>query len=156
MTRAAGGAARDRGSRQVITALQDALAAEQAASYAYGVIGAHLRRGPEQDAATTDWVAHMRSRDALAAMISARGGQPGPAAVAYQLPGPVNTAAAATALAVLLEDRVAQAYLGLVALPDGGLRSFGARQVRAAALRAAAWRGSTQSFPGLPAASLRG
>jgi Domain of unknown function (DUF4439) len=154
MTRTAGG--RGRASRQVITALQDALAAEQAASYAYGVIGAHLRHGSEQGAATTDWVAHMRGSDDLTAMISARGGQPVPAAVAYQLPGPVHTAVAATALAVLLEDRVAEAYLGLVALPDRGLRSFGAQQVRAAALRAAAWRGSTQSFPGLPAESLRG
>ena len=45
---------------------------------------------------------------------------------------------------------MAQAYLGLVALPETGLRSFGAEQVRAAALRAEAWRGSTQAFPGLP------
>jgi Domain of unknown function (DUF4439) len=59
------------------------------------------------------------------------------------------------ALAVILEDRVARAYLALVALRYDALRLFGARQVRAAALRAAAWRGSTVAFPGLPGTSLR-
>jgi hypothetical protein len=151
-----GASGQDAGSQQVIAALQNALAAEQAASYGYGVVGARLPQGSAgQGAATTDWVAHMRARDELTAMISARGGKPAPAAVAYQLPGPIQTATDAMALAALLEDRVAQAYLGIVALPERGLRSFGAEQVRAAALRAAAWRGSTQAFPGLPAASLR-
>lgn len=152
MTSASGRPGQARSSQQqAIAALQDALAAEQAASYGYGVVGAHLPQGSaKQGAATADWVAHMRVTDELIAMISARGGRPAPAAVAYQLPEPVQTAKAAMALAILLEDRVAQAYLAVVALPDTGLRSFGAQQVRAAALRAAAWRGSTQAFPGLP------
>jgi hypothetical protein len=144
------------GSGPVIAALQIALAAEQAASYGYGIVGAHLPQGSaRQAAATTDWIAHMRARDQLTAMISARGGTPTPAAVAYQPPSPVNSAATATTLAATLEDRVAQAYLGLVALTETGFRSFGAQQVRAAALRAEAWRGSTEAFPGLPADSLR-
>ncbi len=64
MTSASGTAGRDNGSQQVIAALQDALAAEQAASYGYGVVGAHLPQGSaEQGTATTDWVAHMRARD---------------------------------------------------------------------------------------------
>ena len=140
----------------VIAALQNALAAEQAASYGYGVVGARLPQGStEQAAAQADWVAHMRARDQLSSLITARGATPTPAAVAYQLPRPVDSPAAARALAPTLEDRVAQAYLGLVALPDRGLRSFGAQQVRAAALRAEAWRESVQAFPGLPATSLR-
>ena len=74
MTSASGTAGRDNGSQQVIAALQDALAAEQAASYGYGVVGARLPQGSaEQGTATTDWVAHMRARDDLTAMISARG-----------------------------------------------------------------------------------
>jgi hypothetical protein len=153
MTRASG---QDAGSQQVIAALQEALEAEQAASYGYGVAGARLPQGSaEQGTATADWVAHVRATDELTAMISARGGKPAPAAVAYQLPEPVQTATEARALAALLEDRVAQAYLGIVALPESELRNFGALQVRAAALRAAAWRGSTQAFPGLPMATLR-
>jgi len=133
-----------------VVALQKALAAEQAAIYGYGVVGARLPQGSaEQAAATTDWVAHMRAGDRLSALITARGATPVPAAVAYELPGPVQTAGAAKALAAMLEDRVAQAYLVVVALPDRSLRSFGAEQVRAAALRAQAWRGSVEAFPGL-------
>jgi Domain of unknown function (DUF4439) len=140
----------------VIAALQGALAAEQAASYGYGIVGAHLRqRSAMQADATNDWVAHLRASDQLMKLISARGGTPAPAAVVYQLPFQVSTAAQATALAATLEDGVAQAYLGVVALTETGLRVFGAGQVRAAALRAEAWRGSTQAFPGLPPASLR-
>ena len=140
----------------VIAALQGALAAEQAASYGYGIVGAHLpQRSATQGNATEDWVAHVRASDQLAELISARGATPVPAAVVYQLPFEVRTAAQATALAATLEDRVAQAYLGVVALTETGLRGFGAEQVRAAALRAEAWRGSTQPFPGLPPTSLR-
>jgi Domain of unknown function (DUF4439) len=135
----------------VIAALQSALAAEQAASYGYGVVGALLPQGSAQQAtASTDWVAHMRARDKLSALITARGATPVPAAVAYKLPGPVRTAAQARALATTLEDRVAEAYLALVALPERSLRRLGAEQVRAAALRAQAWRGTVQAFPGLP------
>ena len=138
-----------------LAALQAALAAEQAASYGYGVLGAHLS-GKRWIAATDDWVAHQRGRDQLTSMIIAMGGQPVPSAVGYQLPSPVRSAAGAQALAVTLEDGVAQSYLGLVALPEPALRELGAAAVRAAALRATTWRGSTVAFPGLPAASPSG
>jgi hypothetical protein len=137
-----------------IAALQSALAAEQAASFGYGVVGAHLS-GTDQQAARTDWVAHQLAADRLTALILQAGAQPHPAAVGYQLPFSVRSAAQARALAVILEDRAAQAYLALVALTDDSLRELGGREVRAAALRAAAWRGSTEAFPGLPPASLR-
>jgi hypothetical protein len=144
------------GSAAVIAALQQALAAEQAVSYGYGVAGAYLPAGSATVAAAdTDWVAHQRAGNQLSAMISARGGQPTAAAVAYQLPFPVTSAAAAQRLAATMEDGVAQAYLAVVALPETGLRSFGAQQVRDAALRAQFWRGTTEAFPGLPASSLR-
>jgi Domain of unknown function (DUF4439) len=138
-----------------VAALQNALAAEQAASYGYGIVGARLPQGSAaQAAAGNDWVAHLRARDGLAQQISARGTTPTPAAVAYALPFPVSSPAQAKALAATLEDRVAQAYLGLVALTDTTLRAFGAQQVRVAALRAEAWRETTQAFPGLPSGSL--
>lgn len=140
----------------VIAALQHALAAEQAASYGYGIVGAHLPQGSAtQSVAIENWVAHVRASDQLVQLISARGATPVAAAVVYQLPFTVSTAAAAMALAATLEDRVAQAYLSVVALPEVGLRTLGAGQVRAAALRAEAWRGSTEAFPGLPASSLK-
>jgi hypothetical protein len=134
--------------------LQDALAAEQAATYGYGVVGAHLA-GAAQAAARTDWVAHQKLADQIQTMLLARGVQPGAAAAAYALPYPVRTAAQARALAAFLEDRVSTAYIALVALADRPLRTFGARQARAAALRAAGWAGRTIPFPGLPASALR-
>jgi hypothetical protein len=139
-----------------IAALQGALAAEQAACYGYGIVGAHLTVGSAtQGKAGTDWIAHMRARDQLTQLISARGATPVAAAVAYELPFPVTSAAEAAQLAATIEDRVAQAYLALVAQPDIGLRDLGAGQVRDAAVRAQSWRGSTEAFPGLPASSLR-
>ncbi len=136
-----------------LDALQSALAAEHAAVYGYGVVGANLT-GSQMAAATADWLAHQVARDTLEAMIRSRGGEPLAAAVAYQLPVTVRTPGEAAALAVLLEDRIAAAYLGLVGLSTAVLRRFGALQVQAAALRAAAWRGSTVAFPGLSAAAL--
>jgi len=131
-----------------VAALQAALAAENSAVYGYGVAGAHLA-GARRAAAVRNWVAHQNARDTLTAMLAARGAQPVAAAAAYELPFDVHGAAAAVALATLLEDRLSAAYLGLVGLSDPALRAFGARAVRVAALRAAAWRGSTLAFPGL-------
>jgi len=139
----------------VVAALQGALAAENSAVYGYGVAGAHLA-GARRVAAVRNWVGHENARDTLTAMLAARGAQPVAAAAAYELPFAVHSAAAAVALATVLEDRLAAAYLGLTGLADPALRAFGARGVRTAALRAAAWRGSTLAFPGLdvPAARL--
>jgi hypothetical protein len=135
------------------SAISAALAAEQAAIYGYGVVGAHLT-GTQQATATRYWIAHQATADKLGALLRAAGVAAPPAAVAYQLPHAVSTAAQATALAVTLENRVLSAYLGLVALDEKSVRLLGAREVRAAALRAAAWRGSTVAFPGLPASAL--
>jgi hypothetical protein len=135
------------------SALQAALRAEHAAVYGYGVVGAHLT-GAALAAATSDWIAHQVARDSLEAMLRAAGRQPAAAAVAYRLPHPVHTPAAAMSLAVVLENRVTTAYLGLVALPGSRFREPGARAVTAAAIRAAFWRGKTVAFPGYPAGAL--
>jgi len=136
------------GGQAAVAALQHALAAENSAVYGYGVAGAHLT-GARRAAALRNWVAHENARDTLAAMLAARGARPVAAAVAYELPFAVHGAAAAVALAAVLEDRLSAAYLGLVGLTGPALREFGAQGVRTAALRAAAWRGSTLAFPGL-------
>jgi Domain of unknown function (DUF4439) len=136
-----------------VRALQAALTAEHATIYGYGIVGAYLS-GNSQATATTDWVAHQVARDRLEAMLRSLGAQPAAAAVAYQLPAPVHSASEAVSLAVLLEDRITAAYLGLVALSNASIRDFGARQVQASALRAAAWRGGTVAFPGMTPAAL--
>jgi hypothetical protein len=134
---------------QTITAMQAALAAEQAASYAYGVVGAHLT-GSKFKVATADCLVHERARDSLTRMISALGAQPRPAAVAYRLPIPVTTAAQAMSLATILEREVAAAYVGLVAVPDRTLRAFAAARMQDAVVRAVHWSGNSPAFPGLP------
>jgi Domain of unknown function (DUF4439) len=133
-----------------ISALQAALAAEQAAAYGYGVIGAHLS-GTQAQSATADWIAHQAAADKLDGLLAAGGVSGGPAGVAYQLPAAVHTAAQATALAATLEDDVTSAYLGLVGRGSRDLQVLGAQEARAAALRAARWSGQTAAFPGLPA-----
>jgi hypothetical protein len=134
-----------------VSALQAALAAEQAAAYGYGVVGSHLT-GSQAETATADWEAHQAAADKLNGLLASAGHTGVAAGVAYQLPGKVSTPAQAIALAATLEDQVTSAYLSLVARGGRDLRMLGAQQARAAALRSAGWRGSTVAFPGLPAA----
>ena len=131
-----------------VQALQAALAAEDAAIFGYGVAGAHLS-GSRKSAAVQDWTGHNEARDALAAMVSALGAAPTAGQAFYRLPFAVHDAASAVALAAYLEDGVTRAYLGLVAVSDRRLRTFGAVAMQSSAERAAYWRGTTQAFPGL-------
>jgi hypothetical protein len=133
-----------------VQALQGALAAEDAAIFGYGVAGAHLS-GSRKSAAEQYWTGHNEARDTLTSMISALGATPAAAQALYQLPFSVHNAASATALAAYLEDGVTRAYLGIVAVADQQLQTFGALAMQAAAERAAFWRGSTEAFPGLDA-----
>jgi hypothetical protein len=132
-----------------VQALQAALAAEHAAVYGYGVAGAMLS-GTEQTKALTDWKAHQEARDTLEAMIVKLGAPPVAAGAAYKLPFAVHDARSARLLAATLEDGVTQAYLGVVAVTNQTLRAFGALAMLPPANRAAAWRGSTVAFPGMP------
>ena len=131
-----------------VSALQGALAAENAAIFGYGVAGAHLP-GNRQQVAERDWTVHRQARDSLTSMITARGAAPVAASAAYELPFRVSDAASAAQLAAYLEDGVTRAYLGVVAVADPQLRTYGAMAMQTAAQRAAYWRGSTQAFPGL-------
>jgi len=137
--------------RAELQALQAALAAEHAAVYGYGVAGAMLS-GADQALAMTDWKAHQEARDTLQAMITKLGATPVAASAAYELPFAVHDARSARLLATALEEGVTQAYLGLVAVTNETLRTFGALAMLPAADRAAAWRGSTVAFPGMPSA----
>jgi hypothetical protein len=137
--------------RAELQELQAALAAEHAAVYGYGVAGAMLS-GADQALAMTDWKAHQEARDTLQAMITKLGATPVVASAAYELPFTVHDARSARRLAAALEEGVTQAYLGLVAVKNETLRSFGALAMLPAADRAVAWRGSTVAFPGMPSA----
>jgi hypothetical protein len=136
------------GSVSAVQALQAALAAEDAAIFGYGVAGAHLS-GNRKSAAEQDWTGHNEARDTLTAMISAHGAAPAAGQAFYRLPFQVNDAASAAKLAAYLEEGVTRAYLGIVAVSDRRLRTFGALAMQSSAERAAFWRGTTEAFPGL-------
>src|ERR1700748_1165448 len=90
-------------------ALQAALAAEHAAVYGYGVLGAMLSGSGQADA-RADWAAHQVARDTLVAMLAKLDVTPVAASPAYQLPFPVTSAKSAAKLAVTLEEGVTRAY----------------------------------------------
>jgi hypothetical protein len=132
-----------------VAALQGALAAEHAAVYGYGVVGAMLA-GSEQADARADWTAHQVARDTVEAALTKLGATPVSASPAYALPFAVTSANTAARLAATLEEGVTRAYLGLVAVSNPTLRAFAAKAMQTSANRALAWSGSTVAFPGMP------
>lgn len=142
------------GAAAQVAALQHALAAENAAIFGYGVAGAYLA-GTRRATATAFWNDHRAAADTLTAMLRARGAQPAAADAAYKMPFPVRDAHQAAALAAFLEDGVTAAYLGVVGAGDARLRRFGGLAMQECAVRAAAWRGSSQAFPGFPGGTLK-
>lgn len=132
-----------------LAALQAALAAEHAAIYGYGALGAVLT-GTRQERARRAWEIHRARRDRLHAVISERGTTPVAARPAYQLPFPIDSTRAAARLAATLEDGVTAAYLAVVGVAGPRLRRYAARAMQEAVVRATQWRGSAPSaFPGL-------
>jgi hypothetical protein len=131
-----------------ISVLQAALAAEYAAIYGYGVVGAYLT-GRERSEATSDWRLHQDARDTLTGMIAVLGATPAAASAAYDLPFTVTSATSARRLAVVLEQGVTRAYLGVVAADNAKLRAFGALAMQVPANRAIAWGASPAAFPGM-------
>jgi hypothetical protein len=132
-----------------VAALQGALAAEHAAVYGYGVVGAMLA-GTRQADARADWTAHQVARDTLITMLAKLGATPVAASPAYELPLAVTSAKSAAKLAATLENGVTRAYLGLVAVNNPTMRAFAARAMQISANRALAWSGTTVAFPGMP------
>ncbi len=134
-------------SDEALAAAQRALAAEHAAVYGYGVVGAHA--GGRAAEARAGYDAHRARRDSLGRVVSGLGDRPQPAAAAYALPFAVPDEAAAVRLAAELEDRIAGSYADLVQAAEGDLRREAAAALREAAVRAARWRGGSVAFPGL-------
>lgn len=131
-----------------LAAAQAALAAEHAAVYGYGVVGGRLDEARRAEA-TAAHTAHRARRDALRRTVRDLGAEPVAAAPGYTLPFEVPDPAAAVRLAAVLEDRVADVYSDLVRAAEGPLRRDAAAALREAAVRAARWRGSGVTFPGL-------
>ncbi len=137
-------------------ALRSALAAEHAAVWGYGVVGAALPV-EAQPPATSAETAHRDVRDRVTALLDERGADPVPAEGAYSLPFPVVSAVDAAALAVVLEDGVAGAWVRVLdQAAERAVRELAVGWLTAAEARAVSWRGAaghapvTSAFPGLP------
>ena len=150
----------DRGTENA--ALREALAAEHAAIWGYGVVGAALGPdAPRQPAAAAE-AAHRDVRDQVTALLAGRKADAGRRRrAAYALPFPVLSAVDAAALGVVLEDGVAAAWVRVLdqaaAADDPGAGRRPAQRRRGARRRLArpppARRRSPARCPGLPPAS---
>jgi hypothetical protein len=135
--------------------LAEALAAEHAAIFAYGVIGARLD-GDEADAALAAEEAHRSRRDALRQRLTERGVEAPVAAAGYELPFEVTGAGEARRLAVLVEERVGAVWRAALPAVNGQDRAEALDALVAAAIEATGWRRAagvdpaTIPFPGRP------
>jgi hypothetical protein len=117
---------------------QSLVAAEHAAIYAYGVLGARLSDALRPSALAA-YDAHRARRDALVSALRSAGAQIPAAQGAYDVSVPDQPAA--LALAVRLEDGLAARWRDLVGGTfDPEVRSEGVSGLTECAVRAAQWR----------------
>ncbi len=138
-------------------ALREAVAAEHAAVWGYGVVGAALPPA-DRGAAVEAENAHRDVRDRLGALLDERDLDPVAAEAAYELPFPVLSPVDAAALAAVLEAGVSAAWVAVLDdAVQGPTRALAVRELGAAEVRAVRWRAAagqtpaTTPFPGLPA-----
>lgn len=137
-------------------ALREALAAEHAAVWGYGVVGAALEEAARGPAAVAE-AAHRDARDRVTALLADRGADPVRAEGAYALPFPVLSGVDAAALGAVLEDGVAAAWVAVLGwAAERTTRELAVGLLSAAEVRAVAWRTAagqtpvTRALPGLP------
>jgi hypothetical protein len=131
----------------LLDALQAAVAGEHAAVWASGRAAGELRARRRGDA-LAELDAHRVARDELRAVIVALGAEPVEAAPAYVEPFPVDGPRAALALMAQVNGALAATYADLAAASEPAARRDPARSSVAAAVRAIAWGGDPQAFPG--------
>jgi len=135
-----------------VDALQRALAAEHAALHVLGTLGARTSASAtpqlyaDVSAAYDD---HRTSRDQLTSRVQDHGAEPVAAEPAYALPTPLDTPDAVTRAALDLERRCEATYAWLVGQTSGADRRLAITSLTRAAVRALAFRGSPEIFPGM-------
>jgi hypothetical protein len=143
-------------SDEAVAVLSAALAAEDAAIFAYGPIGARLG-GSATSLARSAEAAHRGRRDALVIKLTEAGATVPPAQPAYALPFPVTDRASALRLAVEVEDRTAAVWRAALPGTTEADRQDALNALVECAVRATRWRRAagvaptTVAFPGRPA-----
>jgi hypothetical protein len=129
--------------------LRKALAAEHAAVYAYGLIGARTT-GTLRSRATAAFDAHRARRDQLRTLITARQAAPTEVSPSYKLPVTPSTAAEAVRLAVYVEQGITATYLELASAREEPLRRYAALAMQESVTRTYSFRPAVTAFPGMP------
>jgi hypothetical protein len=119
-----------------------ALAGEDAAVYAYGVVVARLR-GADRRQALAALQAHSTWRDRWALQAP---DAPAPA-IAYDLPVADPSRAQVRELAALVENRLVPIYAELAAASSGDTRTAAVTAAAECATRAVSWGALPQAFP---------
>ncbi|HEY0506694.1 MAG TPA: ferritin-like domain-containing protein [Blastococcus sp.] len=136
-------------------ALRTALAAEHAAVWGYGVVGAALGVAGQGAAAASE-TAHRDVRDQVTALLTDRRADIVGAQGGYALPFPVLSEIDAATLAATLEEGVADAWVRVLdQAAERSTRELAVEVLSAAEVRAVRWRTAagqtsvTRPFPGL-------
>lgn len=135
----------------LLGAMQTTLAAEHAAIYVYGALGAQTSQEatPVVFAAISDaYVQHRSRRDQLTRGVLDLGAKPVAAEAAYELPGGRGTPRSITRAALHLERSCATTYASLVANCRGPQRRWAVNALTESAVRELAFRGTPEMFPG--------
>lgn len=131
-----------------LDALVKALAAEHAAVYAYGLLGARTT-GSLRARVTAAFDAHRARRDHLRSLIVSEGGKPAEPEASYEVGTPSGTTQAIN-LAVKVEEGITATYLELAASQDMSLRRYAALAVQESVTRSYGFRPViTTALPGL-------
>ncbi len=133
-----------------VAAAQAALAAEHAAVFTDGVLGARTSESatPALFAlVTASYEAHRTARDTLADLLILAGATPEPAAPTYELPGGGAVPGAVAKAAAAVEARCAETYAYAVAQAPAGGRSWAIAGLTGAARRGAGF-GPAAALPG--------
>ncbi|WP_158892391.1 ferritin-like domain-containing protein [Amycolatopsis anabasis] len=140
-----------------VPALQQALDAEHAAVWVYGLVSAYLP-GDFASSANEGAAEHRNRRDACERMLNAAGVAPQAAEPAYVPPKPVTDAASAKSVVATAEADCAASWRGVLEnTDDAQLRGVALRALVASARRGTRWRiaageqPSAIALPGSPA-----
>ena len=144
----------DRPADAAAAALFDAVAAEHAAIYGYGIVSAHSSPD-ENDLVSAALAEHRKRREAAIAVLTGRSAKAPVPAAGYQLPIPVNNPNDAANLAMRMEDDCAAAWRAAIERASSEQdRAFAVTALTEAAVAAARWKQVqgikpvTVAFPG--------
>lgn len=134
-----------------VGALQTTLAAEHAAVYVLGALGAQTSASGSPGLfreISESYATHRGRRDFLTRSITDAGETPAVSEPAYELPIDLGTPDAVAARALALEQSCAETYAFLVASSTADLREWAVRALQMTAVRELAFRGTPEMFPG--------